>query len=115
MARTVLLAVEGDRELREKIARALSDDGYSVLEAKNAREALIVLSLIRPNLLLLDMLMPLMSVWVLEALRDTPQLRSLPVVLISAQIDKAPQRVARLLRKPIDLAALLNAVRQHCD
>ena len=86
-----------------------------MLEAKNAREALIVLSLIRPNLLLLDMLMPLTSVWVLEALRDTPQLRSLPVVLISAHIEKAPKHVVSLLRKPIDVPAILSAVRQHCD
>jgi hypothetical protein len=61
------------------------------------------------------MLMPLMIVWVLEALKDTPQLRSLPVVLISARIDSAPKRVAKLLRKPIDVASILHAVQQHCD
>ena len=115
MARTVLLAVEEDRDLREQIARALSDEGYSVLEAKNAREALIMLSLIRPNLLLLDTLMPLMSVWVLEALKDTPQLRSMPVVLLSSHIERAPRHVASLVRKPADLPTILGAVRQHCD
>jgi CheY-like chemotaxis protein len=113
--RTILI-VEDDDDLRELFAEALRTEQYRVLCACNGREALDMLDEMRPCLVFLDMMMPVMSgVEVLEALGRSQRLPALPVVVVSAVADRTEARGAcRYLQKPIEIDALLAVAREFC-
>lgn len=110
-----VLIVEDDRDIRECMADALEVEGYSVALAGNGREALDLLRAgVRPDLILLDLLMPVMSGWEFrqEQLSD-PLLSGIPVVVVSAS---APGglRPDRHLPKPFGIDELLEVVAVFC-
>lgn len=53
-----ILVVDDDASLRETLARFLETEGYAVLMASSGREALVRLDDVRPDILLLDLVMP---------------------------------------------------------
>jgi CheY-like chemotaxis protein len=109
MARPSVLVVDDDQAIREVIAEVLRDEGYEVVCAENGVQALDELRKDHPpNLVLLDLMMPVMSGWeVLEQLQSDDHLAQIPVVVVSAM--NAPG-VREHLAKPIDLDRLLDTV-----
>lgn len=62
----------------------LEDQGYEVVEAYDGREALEMVEQEKPDLVLLDVIMPIMDGWqTLTALRQKPEYRDLPVVMLT--------------------------------
>ena len=115
-----VLIVEDDFDIRAILAQILADEGYLVTEATNGAQALEKLrGGLRPTVILLDLMMPVMSGWQFreEQLLD-PELAQVPVVIISADSnlgDKARTlKVDSYLRKPVDIDALLDAVAKRC-
>jgi signal transduction histidine kinase/DNA-binding LacI/PurR family transcriptional regulator/AraC-like DNA-binding protein len=84
--KTVLI-VDDNPEIRALHARMLQDRAvYQVLQAENGREALAVMRATRPDLILLDLMMPeLDGFGVLEAMRQDERLCGVPVVVLTAQ------------------------------
>jgi CheY-like chemotaxis protein len=111
-----ILVVDDDDDIRTVLAAILSDEGFLVEEASNGRVALDRLESEReplPDVVLLDLMMPVMDGWaVLHSLRGDARLAGLPVVLLSASpnIELADAGVRACLLKPVDLSALLRAV-----
>jgi len=114
-----ILLVEDDLDVREALAEALRDEGYSVEVAGDGEQALDYLrgGAGRPGLILLDLMMPRMSGSEFRMVqRVDPALRGVPVVLLSA--DGHMDEKARTLethgaiRKPIDFEELLATVRR---
>jgi CheY-like chemotaxis protein len=113
-----VLVVDDDRMLREVLIGALEDEGYTVRAARNGREALALLEHWQPDVILLDLMMPIMNGWEFrsEQLRD-PKLSSIPVVIMTADgsaSEKARSLYTDYLRKPIHLDALLALVNDYC-
>jgi PAS domain S-box-containing protein len=101
-----VLVVEDDEHSRSLLARYLDSEGWDHSEAKNGIEALDRASARRPDLVLLDLMMPEMDGFeFLEAMRRWPDYRSVPVVVITAKtltaIDRArlDGNVARVIEK----------------
>jgi CheY-like chemotaxis protein len=117
-ARDYILIVEDDFDIREALTQILEEEGYVVRGASNGREALDVANDEVPKLILLDLMMPVMNGWQFRAeqLKD-PRLASVPVIVISADPQVQPKAAslgaAGLLRKPISLDDLLQAVKTH--
>ena len=89
-------------------------EGYRVRCAANGREALDALAEMRPGLILLDLMMPVMSGYeLLQALRANDDLASIPVTVVSAVGDRLAAGTS-VLRKPVDLETLLHAVDAGC-
>jgi CheY-like chemotaxis protein len=107
-----VLVVDDDASIRETMSDVLEEEGYCVLCAENGKTALELLEKARPNLVLLDLMMPVMSGWeVLEVLGDRDELAHIPIVVVSAML--APG--ARMcLPKPVDLGHLLQVVEHYC-
>jgi CheY-like chemotaxis protein len=81
-----VLLVEDDEATRELVRRTLSAGGWTVREAANGREALTMIERSRPDLVLLDLMMPEMDGFeFLEQLRARPEWRSIPVVVVTAK------------------------------
>ena len=87
--RTVLV-VDDDEGIRRLIAVELAPYGVRVLEAKDGDEGLRVARSDKPDLILLDVLMPRMNGWqALKTLKDAPETRNIPVVVLSVAENRA--------------------------
>ena len=107
-----LLVVDDDRGIRETLGEVLRDERYTVQLARDGAEALDLLATDPvPRLILLDLAMPgVDGAAFLERQRRDPRLKSIPVVVFSAD-DRAPRTgAAGWLRKPVDLGDLLDTV-----
>jgi adenylate cyclase len=85
-----LLVVDDDEANRDVLSRSLARLGYDVLRAEDGRVALNVLASTDVDLVLLDIMMPVLDGYaVLERRRDAPRLRAIPFIVISATGDDA--------------------------
>jgi CheY-like chemotaxis protein len=113
-----ILVVEDDEAIRGLVSEVLRDDGYDVSEAANGVEALAYVGGHRPDLIVLDLMMPVMDGWAfVEACRRNQSCRQVPIVVTSASHD-LPRTAERLraygvrtcLAKPFDVDGLLALV-----
>ena len=106
-----VLVVDDDPQLREALSRALELDGYEVTTASNGVKALDAISAARPDLMVLDVMMPYVGgLDVCRTLRDRKD--RLPILVLTAR-DEVGDRVAGLdagaddyLTKPFALEEL---------
>lgn len=104
-----ILVVDDDTETRVGIAELLREEGYTVEEAQNGAQALSAIQKVRPGLVLLDLMMPIMSgEELLQKLEDSPALADIPVVIISARANAVVHGYP-VLSKPLTLDRLLQA------
>ena len=108
---SVVLVVDDDPDILEAICDILEGEGYVVARARHGAEALERLHERRPNLILLDLMMPVMDgLAFAHALHERRLDPEIPIVVISA--DGNPQKAASIgargfLAKPFDIDALL--------
>ncbi len=114
---TVLL-VEDQRTQRELMAATLSQDGLKVITAADGREALQKLQETRPDVVVLDVVMPNMNGYeVLREIRKHPDLAKLPVVVCSVKGEQFDKHWAERLGsnayvvKPFEPQVLVGTVR----
>jgi two-component system, sensor histidine kinase and response regulator len=115
MAQKTVLLVEDDPDIRDIVQDVLEAEGYDVIPASHGKQALEFLlgvrETARPDLVILDMMMPLVDgTHVLEAIRSDRTLASMPVVVMSAVAHEKPAGAAAFLRKPFSLDTLFDAV-----
>ena len=110
-----MVVVDDDREIRDALKDALEDAGYEVFVVSNGLRLLKVLSVWRPDVILLDVMMSWIDgVGLCEALKQNPQFRDIPVVFISARTDKSDidrglaAGAIDYVAKPFDLPDLLS-------
>ncbi len=78
-----ILVVDDEREIVRALRRALSANGYTVLSASSGEEALEVFAKHRPDLLLLDLLLPGISG--LEVCRRVRSASNMPIIVLSVK------------------------------
>jgi CheY-like chemotaxis protein len=110
-----VLVVDDDPGIRAVIELALSDEGYAVTLAVNGQDALERLNGWRPDVILLDLAMPVMDGWELLAILQADRhLASIPVIVMSAHFrqrgDDGLQSAAALLSKPFELEVMLTLI-----
>lgn len=91
-----ILVVEDDADNRRIVTKVLSVEGYTVLEAVDGNEALVLTRAERPDLILMDLALPNMDGW--EATRQIkadPELRQIPVVALTAFAMRGDEEQAR--------------------
>jgi two-component system chemotaxis response regulator CheY len=118
MTEPLVLVVDDDPDILEAICDILGTESYRVARARNGLEALERVDAERPDVILLDLMMPVMDgVTFAQALRQRPAVSDVPILVISA--DGNPQRAASVnargyLAKPFDIDALLSHVAAIC-
>lgn len=79
-----ILIVEDEEIITDLIQKKLSDEGYEVSSAKDGVEGLEKMKEIKPDLILLDIIMPKMGGFeVMKEMSKTPGLKRIPVIIIS--------------------------------
>ncbi len=84
-AKKRILAVDDEKLIVLAIRHNLLRAGFEVLEAYNGRQAIETIEAERPDLVILDVMMPELNGWdVLSSIRDDPELCKIPVVMLTA-------------------------------
>ncbi len=114
-----ILIVDDDPSIGNLLEEALTKEGYAVLRAYSGTEAVLLLRQTRPDLVLLDMMLPGLS-----GEEVLPHLKGVPVIVVSAKVD-VDDKVGMLLRgaadyvtKPFDIRELLARIAvqlRHAD
>lgn len=113
-----VLVVDDDIDNREALVTLLETEGYFASAAENGARALEVLqSGLDPDLILTDLVMPVMSGWELcDALKNSPGWRSIPVIVLCGM--NAEQRgklqVDDAFEKPTDVSLLSRRIAELC-
>ncbi|HET7758701.1 MAG TPA: response regulator [Gaiellaceae bacterium] len=115
----VVLIVDDDDRLREYVRVNLEMEGYTVREAGSAEEGMRVLDDARPDLILLDVMMPKVDGWeMLQRVHDSHGVGAVPVVMFSGKVDErgadqAAERGAQgFIGKPFDPRELIAQTKQ---
>jgi hypothetical protein len=112
-----VLVCDDDPPTLEVVGAILEDGGYRAITVHSGQEALEQAAAQQPAAIVLDLIMPGMDGWeTLAALREQPETKSIPVVILSVlQPDggtESPSKVADWLGKPVDEAPLFQALRR---
>ncbi len=114
VGKKTVLVVDDDSHIRELLRQELEAEGYGVREAKDGRDALAQVKREKPDLIVLDVMMPELSGFdVAAVLRNDPETLNIPIVILSVMQDK--QRgyrlgVDRYFTKPTDTKVLLEEI-----
>lgn len=83
----VILLVDDDLTLREMYEERLKTEGFDIIQASNGEEALAKARESKPNIILLDVMMPKINGFdVLKEIKSDPELKDIPVIILTALI-----------------------------
>ncbi len=113
-----LLIVEDDPDIRALLDTTLRFKKYSVVTAKNGREALEILQKEHPTLVIADIMMPQLDGFgLVHRMRINPETRAIPVVFITATYVAIEDRefalrigATRFIQKPVEIDKFLEMV-----
>jgi signal transduction histidine kinase/DNA-binding response OmpR family regulator len=116
-----ILLVDDDKGSRGLLARTLMEDGWEVLQADNGRQALDILTKSRPQLIFLDLLMPVMNgMEFLKEFRSSDQHGNIAVIVLTSKELTGEERkdldanaVPVITKQTFSLQQLLDEVRSH--
>jgi CheY-like chemotaxis protein len=109
-----VLVVDDDIDSLRALAEVLESEGFETACAENGREAWEQMHRRRPDLIVLDLLMPKMDGRALRMhQRREPNLATIPVVIVSAHTqDMLDVNAAAIFTKPLNVPAFLDVVNQ---
>ncbi|HMQ07436.1 MAG TPA: GAF domain-containing protein, partial [Saprospiraceae bacterium] len=109
-----ILIVDDDESIRSLLRQELGDAGFQIEEASNGKEALDKIRVKKPDLIILDIMMPEMNGFdVAAVLKNDPNTMDIPIIVLSVVQDKARGfriGVDRYLTKPIDTGLLFGEI-----
>jgi DNA-binding response OmpR family regulator len=114
MAKTIMV-VDDDAAIRRMLRVNLEQEGFRIVTASNGREALFVLREEKPDLIILDLMMPEMGGY--EFMRSYSQESDTPVIMLTAKIEEMDKVLGLefgaddYLTKPFSMRELIARIR----
>jgi DNA-binding response OmpR family regulator len=109
-----LLVVDNEPNIRDILRQSLEQEGYKVAEAINGRDAISQAKAVKPDLIILDVMMPHIDGFdVAAVLKNDPETRGIPIIIVSLIQDRDRGwrlGVDRYFTKPINIAGLLKEI-----
>jgi CheY-like chemotaxis protein len=113
-----ILVIDDSKVIRMRVRDMLPQGDFEVLEAGDGVEGLNLIRNQRPNLIMLDFLMPRMSGWeVFQEMQNHPELRSIPLVVMSGRKEEVTEKLSEpfeffeFIEKPFEQKELLEAIK----
>lgn len=110
-----ILICDDDEGILELLVLVLEDEGFEVIAEQNSLNIYKLIERERPDLILLDMWMPVLSGdQILKTLKKNPETQDVPVIIISASTEG--KRIAdaaganHFISKPFDVDNLVNSI-----
>jgi len=118
LSKQTILVVDDEQDLLDLIEYNLKKEGYNVLKAENGVQGLEMAKEYKPNLILLDIMMPkLDGIQVCEKMRANPDLKPIPVIFLTARSDEKTEvegldiGADDFITKPISTTKLLSRIK----
>ena len=115
-----ILVVEDQPDNRKIIRDVFAPTGYEIIEAENGEEALAAIAKARPDLILMDIQLPIMDGHTAtRRIKADPALRSIPVIAVTSYALSGEEKKAReagcddYIPKPYSPRELLAKVRRY--
>ncbi len=118
MASNKIVVIDDSRVIRVRVKEMLPPGNFEVLEAKDGLEGLNLIRQERPNLIMLDFLLPKLSGWeVYQHIQQNADLQKIPLVLMSGRkeelVEKIPEpfEYFEFIPKPFEQKDLIGAIK----
>jgi len=115
-----ILIVDDEKLILISTRIVLESVGYQVVTAANGEDALAMAGTDRPELILLDIMMPGIDGWeTLSRLKEDPDAKTIPVIIFTAREHSRGRQLAREMgavdyfQKPFEPDELISIVREH--
>jgi two-component system cell cycle response regulator DivK len=115
-----ILVVEDQPDGRQIIRDMLASTDYEITEAENGEEALAAIAKQRPDLILMDIQLPIMDGYTATSqIKADPALRSIPIIAVTSYALAVEEKKAReagcddYVTKPFSPRQLLSKIRQY--
>ena len=118
---STVLVVDDDPDILEALSEILEAEGFEIRRARNGKEALERLEPDAPQLILLDLMMPVMDGWEFaQRMRQRPpEIARIPIIVLSADRNVGSKAsdlgAVGHLAKPFELNDLLELVRRSLE
>lgn len=117
---TKIVCIEDDPKTVELVKLILKKEGYDVTGVNNGHDGLKVVDEIKPNLVLLDLMMPDIDGWeVYQSMRAAESTKDIPVIVLTAKAQSIDRvlglhiaKVNDYITKPFSPSELIQAVRR---
>jgi DNA-binding response OmpR family regulator len=113
-----ILVIDDSRVIRNMVRDMLPKGNFQVLEAKDGIEGLDTIRQERPNLIMLDFLLPRMSGWeVFQQIQGQTDLQNIPLVLMSGRREEVTEKISEpfeyfeFIEKPFEQKQLIEAIK----
>lgn len=118
MASKKILVIDDSRVIRVRVKEMLPPGNFEVLEAKDGLEGLNLIRQERPNLIMLDFLLPKLSGWeVFQQIQADADLQKIPLVLMSGRKEEVVEKIQEpfeyfeFIPKPFEQKELVGAIK----
>ena len=116
-----ILLVDDEPAVKLVLARRLTSEGFDVVTAQDGEEALEKVMTQKPDLILLDIMLPKMSGNAVAAkLHEQPETAGIPVIFITCLVNSSEARAMgyasgnnQIIGKPVESAELIQLIRQQ--
>jgi len=114
-----ILVIDDSRVIRMRVRDMLPQGNFEVIEAKDGVEGLDAIRDQRPNLIMLDFLLPRKSGWeVFQEIQAQPELQHIPLVLMSGRKEEVTEKITEpfeffeFIQKPFEQKELIEAIKK---
>jgi DNA-binding response OmpR family regulator len=98
-----IVCIEDDEDMFKLIELILKAKGFDVLGAITGQEGLTLIQSVKPDVVLLDIMMPGMNGWdVYKLMKDDEYMRTIPVIVVTAKAQAIDETLARYIAKVDD-------------
>lgn len=119
MASHKILVIDDSKVIRMRVREMLPPGNFEVLEAKDGIEGLNLVRQERPNLIMLDFLLPKKSGWeVFQEIQTHSELQTIPLVLMSGRKEEVTEKITEpfeyfsFVEKPFEKKQLVDAIKE---
>jgi CheY-like chemotaxis protein len=115
-----VLIVDDEPDMVKLLSTRLANDGYSVLEAYNGKDALKIAKMENPDLIILDILMPVQDGTITASiLKEDPETKDIPIIFLTCLFTKEDEERGIMpggiyfVAKPYDGDQLLKVIKKN--
>ena len=120
MGKKKILIVDDDKDVLSVLEKRLTAEKYSVITANNGQDAIILAKAQRPDLIMLDIIMPgIDGAEVAGKLREYPETKNIPVIFLTCMLTPEEEKQKRhhvagniFIAKPYDIKELLSEIKK---
>jgi len=118
LSKQTILVVDDEQDLLDLIEYNLKKEGFKVLKAENGEQGIMAAREHKPNLVLLDIMMPKMGgIEVCDQMRSDPELKHIPIIFLTARSDERTEiegldkGADDFITKPISTTKLISRIK----